>query len=138
MRKESVYKVVEKKTRHGSNMTIYLNSIPSTRRQLYKRIKKIIPEYLRPRYLKGRIIKAHPDTVGIMCFKTVENANHFICNYGLQSTSRIVKARGILRETQNVKIIPQCGSEPEYLLIRIGITAPPVGTIFCDEIEVLE
>lgn len=140
MQEKIVYKVVEKRTRHGTNMTMFLNNIPDFRKHRYKRIKKFIPEYLRPRYLKGRTIKAHPHTVGLMCFKTVDYAKSFIYDYSLQSTSIVIKVRGILRKNQNVTIIPHCGTAPQYLLIMKNsmMMRPPYGTVFCDIVEVLE
>jgi hypothetical protein len=53
-----------------------------------------IKEYF-PKYTKGSIIKSVDNSVGIMCFKTYEEAQKFIINKKLGNGYDIIKVKGI-------------------------------------------
>ena len=144
--------MVEKGTRHCSNIGIYLvdrNNYPySTRKKEYKRIQKIIPAFLRPRYLKGTIVKADPRTIGLMCFDRIDRAYIFLrANTEHDDRFKVIKVRGKVLDSKSyyTTIIRGCAGNPFRLLDVIKLTPdygkstiPPESTIWCSEVEVLE
>ena len=113
-----VYKVVEKNTRHCSNWAMmkhyqYDASIPKS----FINFKKKHPDFF-PRYLKGKTIKKVSESVGIFCFKDIDDAEVFINKgFGYNSKAIIIKVRGNGKIVHRPKIITGCGTSPSDLLL---------------------
>ena len=89
------YKVVEKKTRKGSNWVMFKrNHWKNYFNYDIKRIRRGGYMFLFPTYRRGSIIKADPRTVGILCFATKEDAVQFQINYKLELSTKIIKVKG--------------------------------------------
>ena len=112
-----VYKVVEKRTRHGSNWTLYKNKMESENGLQYlKQINKLRRDHIKyfPRYLKGTEVRMALGSIGILTYETIYDANIFKDQYfGLRNTI-IIKVEGFGRLYPQV-IIPFCGDKPEFL-----------------------
>lgn len=133
------YKVVDKKTRHGSNFVVYLTELFQDR--TFEEVEDTI-KYLRlkryfPIYKKGKIVKAAPDSVGIFCFNDKDSAFDFMNNNEILEFCNIVSVRGI-GKSLNVKYISSnCGSCLYYVKSMRDVP-PPIGTVFYNSVEVLE
>ncbi len=133
-----VYKVVEKKTRWGSNWTIFKHSyIRSVAAKNAVKFRKKHPEFF-PHYYKGRVIKAAPDSPGIMCFETRRAAETFIFKTGIFSTAITIKVKGIGPPREVHSISPECGIYPWKIAEGIRSGRPPRGTIGFQAVKVLE
>ena len=86
------------------------------------------------RYLKGHIVKKHPGTLGIFCFKTKRDARNFT------SVLVILKVKG--KKSQKPPFqIPNFHSEDInafYKNLKTPMMDTPPGTILYDEVKVLE
>ena len=110
-----------KKTRNCSNITIYKRKLivesvsPSRIKKLVELLRNNYP-LLFPIYKKGSIVKAHPDSSGVFCFKTINGAKGFISFHSLQKETLIIQVEAIGPiETSEFKFVTSCGSNPEYL-----------------------
>ena len=116
-----LFKVVEKRTRNCSNLTIYRESLKKMLMGSYnieKIIKPLKKNYplLFPIYKKGSIVKAHPDSSGIFCFESKKGARIFISEYSLWKNAMIIKVAPIGHiEKSKFKFIWNCGGDPKSL-----------------------
>ncbi len=114
-----VYKVVEKKTRHCSNWTMakfcYLGN--ERKAKALARLRKRYPQ-LFPRYIKGSIVKAAPNTPGVFCCKTYKGAKIFMDDsYPLSCRGKIIKVRGIGPPLRRKNFIVAGAGNPEHLVL---------------------
>ena len=136
-----VFKVVGKRTRWGSNITIYRNSYPLNKRLIEARRLCIkYPNYF-PKYSKGATVTGVADTPGIMCFEERKYAEDFLRTYLLHDTAKIIRVRGIGRPKYSFKIFFSCGDTPEYLWTldessKLGEAIP--GTIAFESVKILD
>ena len=89
-------------------------------------------------YFKGKVVKAEPETLGIMVFDTFKNANLFIHNNTL--AYKIIKVRPIGRGKKEPTIC-SCISEGAinyFYTSKYRGCSPPPGTICYPAVEVLE
>jgi hypothetical protein len=93
------YKVVGKKKRDCSNWLMQTRNRKIDRRRI---ARKIIRYY--PRYPKGKIVKAVPGSVGILCFVDTSAAEHFMEKYCLCDRAKIVPVRGVGSPNYNPSI----------------------------------
>ncbi len=137
-----VCKVVEKQTRWGSNWMLFKSDCQdSSLFSLGERFRKNHPEFF-PRYFKGRIVKAAPNSIGILCFSSMTAARVFRDTHCHNMPAIIIKVRGIGAPRKVKKVGVGCGSSPWLLFdykeeIFIG-GEPPFGTIAFPAVEVLE
>jgi len=103
------YKVVEKKTRKGSN---WLLAKLEARRKIIPFPLKIMQKHREfyPSYFGGRTIRAVPGSQGIFCFQKYEEAERFITYYDLQHRARIIRLRGIGEPNLKPRFLPQVGT----------------------------
>jgi len=137
------FKVVEKGTRHCSNIMLCKKHflLSSTAVEKYLKRKRRYPQYF-PRYLKGRTIYAADGSVGIMCFESRVPAKDFIKRHQLEGIAKIIRVEGIGLGIVPRKIVCGCGDDPMRLVQdpprgRI-FSSPPVGTIAFKAVRVLE
>jgi hypothetical protein len=94
-----VYKVVEARTRYGSNVMGhkmecgFFSDPPSAQNNFRKLIRKY-PDIF-PKYTKGKIVTALPDTAGIFCFESKYFAERFTEEYYLEGRCKIIRVEGI-------------------------------------------
>ena len=141
------YKVVEKGTRFGSNMTI--NKHVNLNRASFEKLTPDMKRSLKlrmdhkawfPRYFKGTTVKMAPGSVGILAFDTRENAEEFKADYGaLDEYGKIIKVKVKGKLLPKSQIIRSCSEFAHLVGIwRQDMVNPPTGTIFCRAVEVLE
>ncbi|MCD6262320.1 MAG: hypothetical protein J7J52_04790 [Deltaproteobacteria bacterium] len=136
------YKVVEKVTRWGTNWAIFKSLVDRKafpeRYAKGLRFRKKHSEYF-PHYHKGRIVKAAPKTVGIMCFPTKTDAERFKERCRCRDRLIIIKVEGIGSARKVGYIIEWCGSYPWSLLTSEPRLAPaPYATVAFPAVKVLE
>jgi len=137
------FKVVEKKTRHCSNVMIYKEYLPTLKAiEKFLRWKRKYPQYF-PRYLKGSTIYAADGSVGIMCFESKEAAEKFIESQRfIKISAKIIKVEGIGSKLRPKAIIQWHGAVPMDLIkkgsLDLVVVPPPVGTIAFMAVRVLE
>ena len=136
------YKVVEKRTRWGSNWMMFKNRYACGRISLEEftrglKFRKRHPEIF-PHYYRGRIIKAAPCSLGILCFETKKDAENFILDADFGSSATIVAVRGIGFARAVKKVLACCGAYPWRLETGSFVTLAPKGTLAFDAIKVLE
>ena len=141
--KNIVYKVIDKKTRYGSNAGMYL-SCHSIREFKGLLNRNNLEKYF-PKYEKGSIVRAAPNTIGILCFSSYWHSLNFLISIVHCHEDRghfcIIKVKGIRRrKRKDPKIIKHCGSSPRYLGIsdHNGTTSPPTGTVCFSAVKVLD
>lgn len=147
------YKVVSRKYRYGTNATGHIakHGLKAFQKKLrdFSELKQFFPLYK-----KGEVVKAVPESIGILCFKTKAAAKYFISMYPQFTLCKtFVKTRFGYKSTQPVEIIKVFGSdEKEVHRIMAGgmsvtnlITSyndpdypAPKGTICFESIKVLE
>jgi hypothetical protein len=93
------YKVVDKETRYGSNVAMFLNRHKTYRLNDYSYFKSYIKEYKLNKFMLkydvGSEIQCHPNTPGIMCFTDKKWAEKFIDdNWTLLDNSEIIEVEG--------------------------------------------
>jgi len=134
-----VFKVVGKRTRRGSNITIYKTGYPIAERIINaKRLCKEHPDYF-PKYSKGTIVKGVKATPGIMCFKQRQYAEQFLQTYLIQFEAKIIRVKGIGRPKYSFGVIYSCGDKPEFLFRGMkGRGSPISGTVAFKTVKVLD
>jgi hypothetical protein len=131
------YKVVEKKTRHGSNWMLI--NLYGEKHRLTAKYKKYFPKYN-----VGATVKSIPDSVGILCFKEKHNAMGFIGSYGLEEHAKVVRVDGEGKITSNPMIFGGCGTYPKTIVECFEDNADraryfaPCGSIGFEYVTVLE
>jgi hypothetical protein len=130
------YKVVEKRTRYGSNIAMFKhrNWISNKDKINIRKNKNIFP-----RYFKGKIIKAKEGTPGIFFFEGIGDASLFMFSYSLESVCKIIRIKTIGDITRRPRILFGCGDNPFKItedLLADGV----LGICYsaCPAIEVLE
>ena len=133
------FKVVGKRTRRGSNITIYRNNHPLNERPIdARRLCRENPDHF-PKYSKGATITALESTPGIMCFKDRDYAEDFLETYDIRLEAKIIRVRGIGRPRRSLKIFGDCGDNPEYLwTLKEPIRSPIPGTVAFRSVKVLD
>jgi hypothetical protein len=137
------YKVVEKNTRWGSNWAMFKHShmkiMPGLHWKKALAFKKEYPKYF-PRYFKNYIIKAVPNSPGILCFRYYRHAQLFICRYSWTEIKIIIiKVEGFGIPKDNICVHASCGTDPRDLIAASdGIVSAPYGTIGFKKVRVLE
>jgi len=110
------FKVVDKRTRHGSNWTMfYRQSEEKNVKGRLAKIKKKIPNIF-PRYKKNRIINSLNESPGIYCFSSIYSAKAFIYTHALERYTKIIKVRGFKEKNPSNLAIYGCGFYIENLL----------------------
>ena len=140
-----VFKVVEKQTRWCSNWMIFKHSYQigectSSWFSAGVRFRKKHPEYF-PRYLKGHIIYAAPNSAGIMCFLYKSQAEKFRKRHSCDGNAFIIKVRGIGTPRVVEEVVNGCGVCPWFLLDygrECFLGVPPFGTRAFEAVEVLD
>jgi hypothetical protein len=120
--KNIVYKVVGKRHRYGSNLTMFFERFPlfsgafrSWKRKNKEYWKELKPYF--PKYLKGSLIEEVKGSKGIMCFYKKEDAEKFIFkNFLYKGKEKIVKVQGIGRKKKVKFLKSGCGFDIRYLL----------------------
>ena len=136
------YKVVEKGTRFGSNVTIdkheNRNITPKERRRITTLRRKHKAWF--PRYLKHTTVKMVRGSIGILAFDAFENADRFKKKYpSLYNHGQIIKVKVKGKLLPEARVILGCSKFEHLLGMLSSTTAPaPSGTIFCRAVEVLE
>ena len=140
------YKVVEEMTRWGTNWAVFKQYIldKGTHEEYLKGLKfrREHPEYF-PKYLKDSIVKAAPQSLGIMCFSKKKHAEAFIRRLQCEDLIIIrVKGLGQKRSIFDYEVITGCGVRPWWLETKKGIWSytveAPLGTISYPAVKVLE
>ena len=132
------FKVVEKRTRFGSNLAICRASHHgSAFSNVIKAFKRKYPQFF-PRYLKGSIVKKAVGTVGILTFKTQFDADHFAASLSARPSLKIIRVEGIGKPKEKVRLIGNCGSDPTNLLNEEEEIPAPTGTLAFPVVRVLE
>ena len=141
MKKKNIcYKVVEKRTRYGSNWSIYRAIFFMNRAETLP--KPPDSPYFQT-YKKGSTIKCVPGSVGIMVFESKRSAKYFASNGALNNDRvMIIKVLGVGKMPHSL-ILWECGSKPQQLLEEKGrmghiYVDPPYGTLFFKSVKVLE
>jgi hypothetical protein len=89
------YKVVDKRTRYGTNAAIFIDSTKFSKYEFERFIKENdLVEYY-PSYEKGNIAEAVKDSHGIMCFHDINDAYDFMERENLEDICEIIKVEGI-------------------------------------------
>ncbi len=141
-----VYKVVEKKTRYGSNMIIFkkycqsgLDSSDYIRRRIIraKRFIKENPEYF-PRYFRNTVVESVKESLGILTFENEEAANEFQRINSITGRSKVVTVRGIGTPREVTYLYGGCGADPSNLKGSISSTRAPFGTVAFESVKVLD
>lgn len=104
------YKVVEKRSRRGSNYMIAFGDThynPKKRKYLNELIIKNDLQVFFPQYFKNKIIKAKKGSIGILCFENVRSCKFFIKDYRLKNY-KIIKIETYGDITRNPMIISSC------------------------------
>ena len=119
-----VYKVVEKRTRHGSNFTLMKSCCENNDQlEILRRWRKQYRKWF-PTYRKNKIIRAPENSLGIMTFETKQYAAKFLedefSDYDL--TMKIIKVEGINKMPTPDSIIENAGT------VYVWITAGEVET----------
>ncbi len=139
------YKVVGKKKRDCSNWLIQTRNRKIDRRSI---AREIIRYY--PRYPKGKIVKAVPDSVGILCFVDTNAAEHFIGQYRLDDMAKIVSVRGVGSPTYSPAIFWRVNASIDRLYLDYnsdgeiykgsspGVYAIKPSVVAFEAVEVLE
>lgn len=137
-----LYKVVERQTRWGTNWMVFKHQHSKDKEIYLKGLKfrKEHPEFF-PHYFRGKIIKAVPGSLGIMCFSRRDYAEQFMKSLCLGEMAIIVRVKplGIGRSIDTV--IPVCASCPWNLEFQSSnyFAAPsPKGTVGFEAVKVLE
>jgi hypothetical protein len=121
MQKKIRYKVVKKRTRYGC--TIHGSSLYALK------------------YTTKTMVFARPETIGVICFDTLDNAERFITRYHLyDDTCKIVEVlpigRGrrnpILYSTRHLNYLYNGGLDESYEMV------PPRGTVCYPGVYVTE
>jgi len=88
------HKVVERRTRNCSNLTLFIDG-QTRRRRSANRIRNKYPEWF-PVYKKGSTVTMAPNSRGILCFKTSYDAECFRAQYSklFYSNSIVIKVKG--------------------------------------------
>lgn len=137
------FKVVEKKTRWGSNWALFkdlLMDCEISPEKCYKGLKfrREHPEFF-PHYYKGHTVKAVPGTAGIMCFPTRADAERFRDDCRYRGRFIIIEVKGIGSPRKVDQVIEWCGSRPWNLLDPNPKLQPALyATIAFDAVKVLE
>jgi len=151
------YKVVEKGTRHCSNVLLFKtgNAHDPERVRDFLRWRRKHPEFF-PKYLKGTIVRAVRGSAGIMCFESVRHAEWFISEVyvprAVREHAKIIKVRGIGPSSTPTEVVSGCGMHPWRLVERYtrlpslqrqlspyySCHRSPPGTIAFKVVEVLE
>ena len=141
MEARTYFKVIDEKTKYGSNAWgfMYRHGEKSFIDTLEK-----YPKYLKffPKYSPGAIITAPKGTVGIFCFASVESSRDFVEVYNknswsIRSTS-IIKVESYSIPLYNVNIIEGAMDISELLSGSISRVKPPNGSVLLRKIKVLE
>jgi len=109
---ETVYKVVEKVTRHGTNFTLMKNCCDdSGQLELLRKWRKQYRKWF-PTYKKNKIIRAPENSLGIMTFETKWYAERFLVDEfsDYDFTMKIIKVKGIGRMPTPDYIIGHAGT----------------------------
>lgn len=132
------YKVVSKKSRYGTNLSIYLKLHNKLKRKTLLKMYPKLKDFL-PIYYKNKIIKRVEDSPGIMVFNHRYSAENFIIENDLVKVCKIVKVEGI-NNLQSSPIKESCGSMIFRLIDcnRYNEMIPPHDTLFFEEVKVLE
>jgi len=137
------FKIVEKKTRwclnwaYFKNCSVGLDISPEEYREGL-RFKKQHPEFF-PHYFRGRVIKAAPGSLGIMCFPTRGRAEGYKNGFFCRKKLTVVEVEGIGSPKKVDQIIEYCGIYPWRLCISNSSTKPaPHGTVAFPAVKVLE
>jgi len=95
------YKVVSDETRYGSNAMGFVKSY-DTKWSYFKeelnRYPKLIPFF--PKYTKGALIKAVPNSYGIFAFKTYTAAEDFIRKYRFKEAKIVLVAGKLINQSE--------------------------------------
>lgn len=139
------YKVVGKKHRYSTNLSIYLYSNSHINITGLKKSSgslkywEILFSKFFFKYTKGKIIEADHKTEGIFCFKRKKYAEAFIKEHK-DCNLQILKVKGIGKANYNPKIIMECGADPQRLTTGFSyrLVDSYEGTVCFPKIEVLE
>lgn len=110
-----VYKLVEKRTRWGSNVAAWKEKqrrvMSLKERDIEKKLVELIKNYrtLFPKYRRGAIITARRNSPGIMTFRSRKDAEEFRRYYDHhfpKSRVRTVKVEGFGKATLNPDLYP--------------------------------
>jgi len=133
------YKVVEKNTRNCTNWAAIkdyakywdgkISSIAIATKQRY-------PHYF-PRYLKGKIVSAAPQSVGICIFLKKEHAQSFQNRHVAENT-KIIKVKCLSKPKRLHRIVFFCYRNPYRIVNGERDYLSPTGTYGVNAVEVLE
>jgi len=113
MKREVVWKVIDEKTRQGSNIAILMKYGMSGPGESRTFISKH-PEFF-PKYLNGEIVQSVPNTPGIFCLNSLKTAEEFVRNNGIMFNAEIIKVEGIDKREDELCLFTGCGYMPENL-----------------------
>ena len=145
----TAFKVVEKRTRFGTNYMIFKKMISSKRNDLKVNHEDKI---FFPKYKKNSIIKAFPDSAGICCFESIYDAISFANHEVSDCDWIIITVKGkrrvkypilysgfglIAPKSFSYRIKEYIKMEKEYKVPSPEIRKLPRGFISFEEIKVL-
>ncbi len=135
-RTQEVFKVVEKGTRWGSNMTMAKQLRDYDLVDIIK-FRRTHPQYF-PKYCQGRIIKGAKNTSGILTFGEYKDAKYFVNTaFSSPPSCIIIKVLGYGEPSTNARIVPGCGDWPLHITHKAKVAAPH-GTLGFMKVKVLE
>ena len=142
MKREVAWKVVDKKTHYGSNVSIFLKHEamdPYPRRGDEKRFINNHPG-LFPKYNHGSTVVAYPNSPGIFCFKSLDMAEMFCSQLRISDVTHIWKVEGIDKKDDPLCLFASCGSRPSKLRNLLeGFSAPKaIRNHLCDQQSVMD
>jgi hypothetical protein len=133
-----VYKVVDKKSRYGSNAAIYMKINNLDQNQFKKQIEGWRISNYFPKYKKDEIVKYVKRSPGIMCFENPNKAKQFIMKENIDDVTEIIKVKGIdmiYDGNRRFDIVRCVGSKPFDIYTMPNLS---VRYITFKEVEVLE
>jgi hypothetical protein len=137
------YKVVGKKHRCGTNLTLFILSCGGRLTKTFQRMVAEHSEYF-PVYSKGAKVTAVPGSVGLLAFRYKRDAVAFQVDEDFTAATEIVRVRAIrgkIRRCTAFSLYPGCGARIADLWeggVSKGKMCPPAGTVCMKSCEVLD
>ena len=137
---EIAYKVVDPKTRYGTNIILAKRNCDSYTLQ---KLLNAYPEYF-PQYHKEVIVEKAPETEGLFVFPEKEHAENFVFAELHDLPVKIIRVQPLAELKQPKRVFAQFGARPwELPRMRnfrnlLVLRSTPAGSKVCNKLKVLE